>query len=250
MESSPAVAYGCVYIGSLDSNVYAFGASSAPTSARTHTTAQTPTQALFAITPTDLFSAAIVILVIIVIAVVAFKRRKRRVQATTPATIQPAQPAQPITKDTVDTLERLAALYAQGSLTKEEFDALKKKAMAPTVEMPAWTGPLPVGKLTNKKKNAIVAAVLSIIPGAGQIYVGKVWLGIKWFFNLVFVAAMYVFVLIARSFLQSLGMSVSSAIPDGVEAFWILLWLWQIVDAYRKAKWYSKVVTGTGRAPW
>jgi TM2 domain-containing membrane protein YozV len=229
------------------------------------TSTATTSQALLIATPlslvvsSDYFFPVIVIVAIVPIVVVAVTRRKRPVQVTAPAMVQTAQP---LSKEMIDNLERLAALYAQGSLTKEEYDALKTKARAPAAEVPAWTGPVPTGKLTKKRKHAIVAAVLSFfIPGVGQIYVGRLARGIALFFLVSLLLAIYIGIGILNDLAQSVTSAIGGAftlgqslippwIQQGLELAFVLAWLLQIVDAYLKAKRYNKVVTQTGRAPW
>jgi TM2 domain-containing membrane protein YozV len=82
------------------------------------------------------------------------------------------------------------------------------------------------------KNEGITALVSAIIPGAGQIYVGKVKRGIA--------------LLIGNVLLW---------IVSGV-LFWFLawvpmvaLWAWNIYDAYNLAKQYNQSVRATGKPP-
>jgi TM2 domain-containing membrane protein YozV len=80
-------------------------------------------------------------------------------------------------------------------------------------------------------KNAGIAAVLAlIIPGAGHIYLGKIGEGI-----------MYLILAII------LGVLFWLIIPAIIL---VILWIWQIYDAYNRANQYNASVQQTGRAPW
>ncbi len=82
-------------------------------------------------------------------------------------------------------------------------------------------------------KNEGIAALASVIlPGAGQIYVGKV----------------------KRGILMLVGWGI--LIVVSVMLFWFLSWIpttaawaWNIYDAYKLAKQYNEAVRMTGRPP-
>ena len=77
----------------------------------------------------------------------------------------------------------------------------------------------------NMAKNPILAAILSIIPGLGQVYCGQLVRGIIIFIVVVFLAG------IIAGFLSGLIGSLGwlfGLIP-------LALWLWNIYDAYKLA---------------
>ena len=80
-------------------------------------------------------------------------------------------------------------------------------------------------------KSAGLAAVLAlIIPGLGHIYLGKIGDGIVYLVLSVVLGALF-FLIVPLIIL-------------------LILWIWQIFDAYNKANQYNAAVQQTGRAPW
>jgi len=93
---------------------------------------------------------------------------------------------------------------------------------APPVQQPYQVGP--PRPIILKEKDAGIAAVLSlIIPGLGQMYVGKVGRGI-------------IILLITI---------VLSVVLIG-----FIIWIWNIFDAYNLAKKYNEALKTTGTKPW
>ena len=83
---------------------------------------------------------------------------------------------------------------------------------------------IPQGQIILKEKDAGIAAVLSlIIPGLGQMYIGK----------------------IGRGVLILLFTALLSMILVG-----FIIWIWNIFDAYNLAKKYNETLRATGRKPW
>lgn len=87
--------------------------------------------------------------------------------------------------------------------------------------------PYPVGpprQIILKEKDTGIAAVLSlIIPGLGQMYIGKVGRGVL----ILIVTIILSMVLIG-----------------------LIIWIWNIFDAYNLAKKYNESLRATGRKPW
>jgi len=112
------------------------------------------------------------------------------------------------------------------------------------------------------KKNTGLAAVLALILGilglwgVGHIYVGKIGRGLallilgiilEWVFGfLIFFGAIF-----GGYYYGARGLVAVSL--TGV-VIWIILtlaiFIWQIYDAYRLAKYYNEYVQRYGRAPW
>ncbi len=82
-------------------------------------------------------------------------------------------------------------------------------------------------------KSAGLAAVLAfLIPGLGHIYLGKIGEGLFYLIISIVMAALSPFTLFVLF------------IPL------VVIWIWQIYDAYKKANQYNSAVQQTGRAPW
>ncbi len=80
-------------------------------------------------------------------------------------------------------------------------------------------------------KNAGLVAILAlIVPGLGHIYLGKIGEGLVYLVLIAILAALWFLVITL--------------------VIMVILWLWQIFDAYKKANQYNSVVQQTGRAPW
>jgi TM2 domain-containing membrane protein YozV len=100
---------------------------------------------------------------------------------------------------------------------------------------PAYGQPQPGQPLygTIPLKNAGLAAVLAfLIPGLGHIYLGLITKGI-----------LYIILMVVLLFLGFFTLGITWII-------YIIFWLWQIYDAYKRANQYNFTVQQTGRAPW
>jgi TM2 domain-containing membrane protein YozV len=105
-----------------------------------------------------------------------------------------------------------------------------------------------------KEKEAALAIVLSLlIPGVGQIYCGRILRGILILvlipgFSMVLSLALYGMVMYngtGSGFMFNFPIVFIIIFLIG-----IILWIWQIVDAYRLANRYNEELRRTGRAPW
>ena len=100
-------------------------------------------------------------------------------------------------------------------------------ALAPRVE--------PTLKVSIGTKNPGLGAILSLIPGLGQMYAGKIGRGLLF---LIFGIPVTVFI----AFLL----------------FWLILplffplafWLWNIFDAYYLCREYNRLLIQSGNPPW
>jgi TM2 domain-containing membrane protein YozV len=82
-------------------------------------------------------------------------------------------------------------------------------------------------------KNAGLAAVLAfLITGLGHIYLGMVTKGI-----------LYLILGIVLIVISPFTLFISLII-------YVIFWLWQIYDAYKRANQYNSTIQQTGRAPW
>ncbi|MGQ4832909.1 MAG: zinc-ribbon domain-containing protein [Candidatus Asgardarchaeia archaeon] len=96
----------------------------------------------------------------------------------------------------------------------------------PTVPTTATSYPV----AQSKEKDTAIAAILSfLLPGLGQIYVGKVGRGIGIFIGAIIIA----FISFILFFIPS-----------------IIYWAWNIYDAYNLAKTYNEEYRRTGSPPW
>lgn len=107
-----------------------------------------------------------------------------------------------------------------------------------------------------KEKEGVLALVLSlIVPGLGQIYCGKILRGLM---ILILLPIAYIGIMMLVVF-GAMGGGMMNG-NDSVFYFsgimlvvWIvglIIWIWQIVDAYRLAERYNEELRRTGRPPW
>ena len=103
------------------------------------------------------------------------------------------------------------------------------------------------------EKSAGIAAVLSFIwAGAGQLYAGKIARGlmILLIYSLIWVFQMFVLFVWASSISTTgdvYGILVMLMI---FFVFVIVLWVWNIFDAYKQANEYNRRLRETGNPPW
>ena len=96
------------------------------------------------------------------------------------------------------------------------------------------------------EKSEGVAAVLSVVfAGLGQIYVGRVLRGLMIILlssmvAILTVTAMVVLILSPFAFLMLAAASVVA----------LVVWIWNIFDAYNLAKRYNESVRTSGKRPW
>jgi len=111
------------------------------------------------------------------------------------------------------------------------------------------------------RKSAVIASILSlIIPGVGQMYVSKVGRGVKILLSFLVIA--YFLSLMSNFLTGDLGLRevTGGEIPNIVAVFWfvgvavgfipaLILWFWQIRDAYRQAIHYNEALLKLKRKP-
>jgi hypothetical protein len=83
-----------------------------------------------------------------------------------------------------------------------------------------------------RSKNPLLAAVLSAMPGLGQIYIGYYQQG-------------FINVLVVGSLIAMLSAGVGGLEPL-CGLFLAFFWLYNVVDAYRKASLYNQALAGLG----
>lgn len=82
-------------------------------------------------------------------------------------------------------------------------------------------------------KSPGVAAILSLlIPGLGQIYVGRVGRGL-----------LILFIVMPLTFVMASLTLIFVFLP-------LIIWIWQIFDAYNLAKKYNDYLLSIGQPPW
>jgi hypothetical protein len=85
-----------------------------------------------------------------------------------------------------------------------------------------------------RHKSPVMATVMSLLPGLGQIYVGYYQQG---FINIVVIA----------SLITALAYGgISGDIKPFLAIFMVFYWFYNMVDAYRKAIFYNQVLAGLG----
>ncbi|MCP4570849.1 MAG: hypothetical protein GY838_00710 [bacterium] len=98
----------------------------------------------------------------------------------------------------------------------------------PREAIPPRTGPAP----RNAYKSPVLATVLSMMPGVGQIYVGYYPQG---FMNIMIVA----------STITLLAMGMGSLTPL-LAVFLAFFWIYNMIDANRRAQHYNRALDGLG----
>ena len=93
----------------------------------------------------------------------------------------------------------------------------------------------PTSTVAYSTKNPGIAALLSIIPGLGQIYAGRIVRGLLFLFFGIPVAA-----ILAALFWWTI---VALFLP-------LIFWIWNIFDAYSLCMQYNRILAQTGRPPW
>ena len=83
-----------------------------------------------------------------------------------------------------------------------------------------------------RRKSPTLAAVLSMMPGLGQIYVGYYQLG-------------FIHILVVGSLIAMLNAGIGGLEPL-CGLFLAFFWLYSVVDAYRKASLYNQALAGLG----
>lgn len=104
---------------------------------------------------------------------------------------------------------------------------------AGTNQMPepsATTGPRRLGPTTFNMKSPVLATILSAMPGLGQAYLGYYRQG-------------FINILVVASLIAALNRGVGSAEPF-CGLFLAFFWLFNLVDAARKATHYNQALAG------
>jgi hypothetical protein len=85
-----------------------------------------------------------------------------------------------------------------------------------------------------RHKSPVLATVMSLIPGLGQIYVGYYQQG---FVNIAVIAGLITLLATHR---------ISDDIKPFLAIFMVFYWFFNLVDAYRKSIFYNQVLAGLG----
>ena len=100
-----------------------------------------------------------------------------------------------------------------------------------------------------REKSTGIAAILSILwAGLGQIYVGRIGRGLALMFaHLMLIIAGGFFVL-AGGLFGGIGGAVGGGMIFLV--LLVVLWAWNVFDAYKQANNYNDALMSNGRRPW
>jgi hypothetical protein len=85
-------------------------------------------------------------------------------------------------------------------------------------------------------KSPVLATLMSLVPGLGQIYIGYYQQG---FLNIVVIAGLI-------SLLAYYG--INPYFKTFLALFMVFYWLYNVVDAYRKSTLYNQTLAGSGEA--
>jgi len=99
-----------------------------------------------------------------------------------------------------------------------------------------------------RTKSTGIAAILSlIIMGLGQIYVGKLKRGLALLFLGIILGVVNVVLFFGLFVVVG---PAALAVPVILGIVSLIIWIWQIFDAYKLAKKYNEILIETGRPPW
>jgi len=104
-------------------------------------------------------------------------------------------------------------------------------SMAPPIAPPAGYPPYPGYAPMPGEKSPVLAALLSIITGLGQLYNGEKSKGV-----IFLVVGIILFILMVATTILCI--------------VFIPFWLYGMYDAYIRAEEYNRVLRATGRPPW
>lgn len=89
--------------------------------------------------------------------------------------------------------------------------------------------------MVNKKSEALALILSLIIPGLGQIYIGKTWRGIRFIIAILIIALIVTWLA---------GILIAGIVG-------LALWLYSMYDAYTGAKEYNRyLLDHNGQPPW
>ena len=118
------------------------------------------------------------------------------------------------------------------------------------------------------RKEEIIAALLSfLIPGVGQMYVGRITRGIVIFVTPIVVGIFVVFPILLGGFFASIPITIPTPPQQTpiaqsslffvfpivilvIGLLWLAFLIWNVFDAYNLARIYNQHLMTTGRPPW
>jgi hypothetical protein len=109
-----------------------------------------------------------------------------------------------------------------------------RSPMSPQQYVPVGLPPKDYLQQDPRHKSPVLATVMSLIPGIGQIYVGYYQQG---FINICVIAGLIT--LLAHD-------GVSGHLKPFLAIFMVFYWFFNLVDAYRKSIFYNQVLAGLG----
>ncbi|MCB5280100.1 MAG: zinc ribbon domain-containing protein [Candidatus Cloacimonetes bacterium] len=104
-----------------------------------------------------------------------------------------------------------------------------------------------------RDKNEGIALILSLlVPGIGQMYVGKILRGFVFLFSGIIVAIIMTAAIIAMGAISSADNAIIGAIAlSGITVIaYLAIWIYGMYDAYSLAKEYNEYVFANHQKPW
>ena len=100
-----------------------------------------------------------------------------------------------------------------------------------------------------REKSTGIATLLSFLwAGLGQLYVGRIGRGLGLMLGYLFAVLFGLFFVVTGFLFGGIGVATGGVVLFGV--FYLVLWVWNIFDAYSLANEYNDALRTTGRRPW
>ena len=91
----------------------------------------------------------------------------------------------------------------------------------------------PAGRYSGQRKSPVLATMLSAMPGLGQVYVGYYQQG-------------FINILVVASCIAALNSNISRGLEPFLGVFLAFFWIFNMIDANRRAHHYNRSVEGLG----
>ncbi|MDR2698797.1 MAG: hypothetical protein LBB30_03885 [Candidatus Methanoplasma sp.] len=112
-----------------------------------------------------------------------------------------------------------------------------------------YGGSPPQQMISIREKSTGIAVLLSFFwAGLGQLYVGKIGRGLAMMVGFFLIVFFGVFSTITGLLSLNIDGAVGSVVLFGV--LHVVLWVWNIFDAYNQANEYNDALRTSGRRPW
>jgi hypothetical protein len=121
----------------------------------------------------------------------------------------------------------------EGQTMNHEQETSSQGPQGPAYQMPPGAHPyVAPHKVDNsRRKSAVLATILSSFPGLGQIYVGYYQTG-------------FTYSLTVAGIIMILSSSVGKGIEPFLGIFLAFFWIFNMIDANRRAQYYNRVLDG------